>query len=427
MARFLRGAAPAPRIWAAATAVLVSAGACAASVEPTDQAAFDQAVAATCDKSVVILGEASHGDGHGDAMKVALVEQLVSRCGFNGVLFEASYYEFLPVARNARQGKPVFAALVAAAVGGLWKFDREVQPLFDFLAQQVDAGKIQLGGLDFQAGGLEQPFGNEAMFAELTASLAPARRDACRGWYRSRVLGDDQSEGLSERTRDDGLKACLASIQLQAAGPSIPSREKSEQAAELANLKAWLDAGNQPPPIFLRDRDAMMVTNALRFFDALAKPAKVVIWAHNGHAARNTAALPDYGGQRQSRPGPGPPVRKLPVLAGDHRPERRLSLVMGQHQTRSRATAKLAGGPRRPRKAGRIDIHRHAQLAGRRGNSLRRLRPRLPPRPLGRCVRRHAGAGFRISAARQPALKAGGAAVRALLATRPGVSRRRPR
>lgn len=293
--RFLQGAAPAPRIWAAATAALVSAGACAASVEPTDQAAFDQAIAATCDKSVVILGEASHGDGHGDAMKVALVEQLVSRCGFNGVLFEASYYEFLPIARNARQGKPVSAVLVAAAVGGLWKFDREVQPLFDFLAQQVDAGKIQLGGLDFQAGGLEQPFGNEAMFAELTASLAPSRRDACRASYRSRVLGEDSPEGLSERTRDDGLKACLASIQLQAASPSIPSREKSEQAAELANLKAWLDAGNQPPPIFLRGRDAMMATNALRFFDALAKPAKVVIWAHNGHAARNTAALPDYG------------------------------------------------------------------------------------------------------------------------------------
>lgn len=295
MLRFVRGAAPAPRIWAVATAILVSTGACAASVESTDQAAFDQAIAATCDKSVVILGEASHGDGHGDAMKVALVEQLVSRCGFNGVLFEASYYEFLPVARNARQGKPVSAALVAAAVGGLWKFDREVQPLFDFLAQQVDAGKIQLGGLDFQAGGFEQPFGNEAMFAELTTSLAPARRDACRTLYRSRVLGDDPPEGLSERTRDDGLKGCLASIQLQAASPSIPSREKSEQTAELANLKAWLDAGNQPPAIFLRGRDAMMTTNALRFFDALAKPAKVVIWAHNGHAARNTAALPDYG------------------------------------------------------------------------------------------------------------------------------------
>ena len=295
MLRFLRGAGSVPRIGAAAAAILVSAGAGAATVEAADQAAFDQAIAATCDKSVVILGEASHGDGHADAMKVALVEQLVSRCGFDGVLFEASYYEFLPVARNARQGKPVSAAQMAAAVGGLWKFDREVQPLFDFLAQQVDAGRIQVGGLDFQAGGFEQPFANEAMFAELTASLATQRRVACRAAYRSRVLGEDPPEGLSERARDEALKGCFASIQLQAANPSIPAREKSEAAAELANLKAWLDAGRQPPQIFVRARDAMMAANALRFFDALPKPAKVVVWAHNGHAARNTAALPDYG------------------------------------------------------------------------------------------------------------------------------------
>lgn len=295
MLRFPRGAASASRIGLAATAILVSSGTRAAPVEPPDRAAFDQAIAAACDKSVVILGEASHGDGHGDTMKVALVEQLVSGCGFNGVLFEASYYEFLPITRNARQGRPVSAARMADAVGGLWKFDREVQPLFEFLAQRVDAGKIQVGGLDFQAGGFEQPFGNETMFAELTASLAPERRDACHAAYRSRILGEDPPEGLSERTRDDALKACFASIQLRAANPSTPPGEKAEPAAELANLEAWLDASHQPPQIFIRTRDAMMAANALRFFDALPKPSKVVIWAHNGHAARHTAALPDYG------------------------------------------------------------------------------------------------------------------------------------
>ena len=280
---------------AAIAAVLVSTAAGAASLEPSDQTAFDQALAATCDKSVVILGAASKGDGHGDTMKVALVEQLVSRCSFNGVLFEASYYEFLPIAREARQGKPVVAAQVASAVGAPWKFDGEVQPLFDFLAPQVGAGNIQVGGLDFQAGGLEQPYSNEAMIAELTAALPPGRRDACGRLYRSRIRGDAPPPGLTERARDDALKACLASIQLQPANPSLSSRDKSEQSAALANLKAWLDAGSQPGPIFVRARDAMMTTNALRFFDALPKPAKVVIWTHNGHAARHTAALPDYG------------------------------------------------------------------------------------------------------------------------------------
>ena len=290
----MQSAAHMPGILLAAMAILVSAGAGAASVEASDQAAFDQVIAATCDKSVVILGEASHGDGHSDAVKVALVEQLVSRCGFNGALFEASFYEFMPIGRDIRQGRSVSAAQVATAVGAVWKFDGEVQPLFDFLAQQVNARRIELGGLDFQAGGFEQPYSHDEMIAELTETLPVARRDSCRALYRSRIEGDPP-EDTTARALDVALQACLASLDPQAPGNSAPAAEKSVQAAELVNLKAWLDASNQTPANLVRARDAMMAADALRFIDGLPKPAKVVIWAHNGHAARNTAALVDYG------------------------------------------------------------------------------------------------------------------------------------
>lgn len=426
LSRFLRIAAPAPRIGAAGRAILVSAGACARTVAPSDQAAFDQVIVATCDKSVVILGEASHGDGQGDAMKVALAEQLVSRGGFNGVLFEAGYYEFLPVARNARQGRPVSAAQVATAVDGPWKFDREVQPLFDFLAQQVDAGKLPLGGLDFQAGGFEQPFGNDAMFAELSAALAADRRDACRASYRSRLRGDGAPEGMSARRRDDGLKACLASIQSQAASPSAPSREKSEQVAELANLKTWLDAGHQPPTIFMRSRDAMMATNALRFFDALPKPGKVVIRANNVHAARNTAALPDCGDNDNLG-------QALDRRFGDSLFSLAFTARNGDYRW-SWGNIKPIPVPPPNSLEGREDPGRPGESTFLGARSLRAAGETPPAvfghddlRALGRCIRRHAGAGFRISAPRQPALKAGRAAVRALLAKGAGATRRRPR
>ncbi len=295
MDRFIRAAGALSRILAAGAAWLVSADVFAAPAGSGDQAAVAQVVEAACDKSVVILGEASHGDGHSETIKAALVEQLVSRCGFGGVLFEASYYEFLPIARNVRPDRPVSAEQVAAAVGGFSKSDLEMQPLFEFLARQASAGKIELGGLDFQAGGFEQRYGNDTMILELTAGMPAARRDACRGLYRSRLLGDDPPAGMTGRERDDALLACLASIDPRAAGNPVAPAEKSARAAQLVNLEAWLAASGQTTPNLVRARDAMMAENALRFIDGLPKPAKVVIWAHNGHAARHPSALPGYG------------------------------------------------------------------------------------------------------------------------------------
>ena len=269
--------------------------ACAASakaageVEPADRAALDAAVAATCDKSVVLLGEASHGDGHGDAMKVALVERLVSQCGFNGVLFESSFYEFIPIARRERAREPVAPQLVADAVGGLWKFDREVQPLFEFLAARASAGTLEIGGLDFQAGGLQQPYGNDRLFDELAARLAPERRRFCGAVWHSRLYDDTAPDGLSDAARDDALKTCLSEIDTN------DSVQQADQRWALANLQAWLANDGRPARELVRSRDRMMADNARRFVERLPAPAKVVVWTHNGHAARSTSAQAGYG------------------------------------------------------------------------------------------------------------------------------------
>ena len=257
-----------------------------AEVDVADRAALDHAMAAMCGKSVVLLGEATHGDGHSDAVKAALLRRLVSQCGFNGVLFEASFYEFFPIAQSVQEGKPVSPELIAAAVGGLWKFDREVLPLFDFLATQVNSGKVQLGGLDFQAGGFEQPYSNDVMISELTSRLPAERRDFCRTLYHARASDGDPPDGMSDVALKEALKSCLREVE---------SEIGADQQLQLMNLQAWLTNDGAAQQELIRSRDRMMAENASRFIDHLAKPAKVVIWTANGHAARDTSAMADYG------------------------------------------------------------------------------------------------------------------------------------
>src|SRR6516162_8365668 len=114
----------------------------------------DDALAAAtrdmCGKDVVLLGEASHGDGATETFKVALIQRLVRSCHFNAVFFEASHYDFLEISRRLREGETVTPGTVSSAVGWMWNHDAEFAPLIPFLHAEATAGRITLGGLDDQ-------------------------------------------------------------------------------------------------------------------------------------------------------------------------------------------------------------------------------------------------------------------------------------
>ena len=253
--------------------------------------AIDKAVRATCKKRIVMLGEASHSDGHSDSVKVELIERLVTQCHFSAVLFEASTYEFVPVARAHAEGRSVSADDIATAVGGLWKFDQEVRPLFGFLADHVNTGQVTVGGLDFQAGGFQQPYSNEGMLAELTARLGDDRRAFCRAVYAAQVIGSDPPAGVTVQGVPVALRTCLAEIHKAFAGS-----EPDDTAVELRNLDAWVASSDRGFGSLVLARDAMMFGNAATIFETLGAKAKIVIWTHNAHAARNSTMLKDYPG-----------------------------------------------------------------------------------------------------------------------------------
>ncbi|MEK6540881.1 MAG: erythromycin esterase family protein [Pseudomonadota bacterium] len=256
---------------------------------PDDEAALATATSQLCNRQVAMLGEASHGDGHTDAFKVALIERLVRRCGYRAVFFEASFYEFVPIARARRQGAPVTPGMIATAIGGLWKFDREFQALLPFLAQGVNDGRLTVGGIDFQTGGLDQDYSNEGFVNELTAGLDPVQAESCKSLARDRLY-----TGLAPERQQEAAR-CLAAIARNL--PPGNRQEADERRLMLANLEMAFatDPANRRAD-YIADRDRQMYVNFQRLKQRMAPDTKIIVWSATAHIANGADELPDFAG-----------------------------------------------------------------------------------------------------------------------------------
>jgi erythromycin esterase-like protein len=282
-----------------AVMLLVPAAAGAASTA-ADAGALEAAVRDLCDRDVALLGEADHGDGRTVEFKVALVEALVTRCGYNAVFFEASHYDFLEFSRRARLGQAVTPAMVSSAIGGLWNFDRELAPLVPFLFARAQSGRLALGGLDDQLGGLGSFYANDGMPAALAGYLPPSRRAECQELLRRRA---GWAAGVrSEPERSRALR-CLADI----SSAARRGRDRTTRAAHLGMLASvarlvardtFFAGGSMDTNGYIRARDRSMYLNFRALADRLPPHRRIIVWAANNHIAKDATMTSDYAGSR---------------------------------------------------------------------------------------------------------------------------------
>lgn len=270
--------------------VALMAGVPAMAANPSDpsEPALEAATRALCQRQIAALGEADHGDARTEAFKIALIKRLVSRCGYSAVVFEASFYEFVQLDREQRAGRALTPKQVATAVGGLWKWNREFQPLLTYLAQQTNAGKLRLGGFDFQQGGREQDFSNFGVVAELTGELPGEARERCRTTMRDLLFKG------SNPARRTAAATCLTEMAklAQSADPDV-RRERGEM---LANLIAYAAADPAQPGGYIASRDREMFANFQRWLARWPAGTKVIVWTATAHAARAPHGLKDFAG-----------------------------------------------------------------------------------------------------------------------------------
>ena len=281
---------PAAVVW---LSTLLSAAFACSAVTPdhgpfdkVESAEIDRLVRDVCRKEIVLLGEdASHGGGRTFEVKTEIVKRLVSRCGFDAVLFESQLYDMLDV-EHAVAEKTATQAQLAGAIGALWARAEESKPLIDVLYRETMAGRIRVAGIDPQVGGVMGDYSKHRLGGALTGPLADDRRDACRreidthnAWRYDDAHPFDDAAQQRLRGCIDGIRAALVA---QGVDPM------SETAAMAAAYSRYLDMalggdGNR--------RDLGMYENIQWHRGRWPTGTKLIVWCATVHAAKALEGL----------------------------------------------------------------------------------------------------------------------------------------
>ena len=243
---------------------------------------LDPLIKSVCDRDVVLLGEDSgHGAGRTTEVKSQITRRLVTECGFDAIVFESQFYDFLDFEKQVVAGTATRQTL-ADAIGALWSRTADMQPLIDFLFERAAARRILIGGMDPQVGGITGFYSQRKLGAELASILTnPERRAACEvRMNRQHAWTYDAMNPFDE----------AAKTQLRECGRAVAEAGRAEAtsmtAEKVAMARAYGRYMEQTLDGDINARDLGMYENLSWHRKRWPKGAKVVVWCATSHAAR---------------------------------------------------------------------------------------------------------------------------------------------
>jgi erythromycin esterase-like protein len=265
------------------------------SMSSGDEAALSAATKGLCHTQVVMLGESlTHGDGHTVAFKVALIERLIDQCGFDSVYFEASHYQFIHLNQKLRIGRDVSTQDLLSAVGGLWEFDQEFQPLASFLLSKAQSGQVFLGGLDDQLGEYGQDYANIELVSDLTNLLPPPERQICSATLHKRIYSGYTEAAPYSKSDRSRIDACLSEIdRATTADKATGVKEMQERQEMISAAERWISRDFSSGSESIVNRDRSMFQDFEWLQNREPKRHKVIVWAATVHIAKK--ADPAWG------------------------------------------------------------------------------------------------------------------------------------
>lgn len=158
------------------------------------------------------------------------------------------------------------------------------------------AGKIMLGGMDDQLGGLDQPFANGAMPALLAQRLPADRAAACLTALDRRINWRFDDAHPNSDVFKSFARTCIADIRETLRHKGMADRERAELTIMLDGVERQSRRDSLSPAEYTKDRDRSMYGEFARFAAGLPKGTRIIVWTHNLHAAKSPSVWPDLNG-----------------------------------------------------------------------------------------------------------------------------------
>ncbi|MCM2268901.1 MAG: erythromycin esterase family protein [Thermoanaerobaculia bacterium] len=253
---------------------------------------------------VVLLGEATRGDGSALLAKTRLVRYLYERLGYDLLAFECGFYDCGRAWRELRAGADARQAF-AGALFALYTEAVEMQPLLGAVAASAGAARpLELAGIDPQ--GSAETTGRH-LLADLRAALGGDAIDPGAAAALARIAPGLRE--LADEAYATGAAAVPAEAERRAFRDALAALRGAlatrggEQLAwwtqVLVNVEAWAEGswrlgrwqrGMTQDPALFNLRDRQMAEN-LRWLAARHPERKIVVWSLTVHAARNLGDL----------------------------------------------------------------------------------------------------------------------------------------
>jgi erythromycin esterase-like protein len=268
----------------------------AAEATPTLSAkALAPVIREMCSKNIVFLGEdANHAGAQTIAAKAQLVEILVQRCGFRGVVFESQFYDVLDFQHSLDIGTATESQL-SSAIGALWSRYAVFEPFETWLFKEASARRVLVAGVDPQVGGIGSRYSPEELPKAFSAVLDGGDRSRClEAITRHNQWTYDDAHTFDDAAFDT-LEACLRKVTTAAAlhSDAASSRLSAMASSYLAYLHSVDPHGADESA-----RDRAMYENLRWIVSQWPAGTRLVVWTASVHASKKPtdgtghAALP---------------------------------------------------------------------------------------------------------------------------------------
>ncbi len=243
-------------------------------------AVTDQIVADVCEKDVVMLAELpSHGESLTFQTKAAVVEQLVKKCSFDHIYFEAPFYEFLAY-NHAIKNKQAIAENLNGAMGGFW-LTEELAEWRSWLYDQSLKGHIHLPGLDDQISASSRLTKDELPRLYQLYLPADQQEQCTETLVRDLFWQYNESNPYGAEANQELLRCAQAAK--SAADENQATKDPIHRALLDNLLNLYLRTNGDSKAV---KRDQKMYDNFIWHVQQKNQKAKHIIWTATVHAAK---------------------------------------------------------------------------------------------------------------------------------------------